>query len=364
MSLNESGISWTDGTLNSLYGCRECSVGCRLCYAVNRVYRQSTNPKRNTDGRLNKLVVQLKNDHQGDQEAKRRFTGVLLFEPGHLYAVLRDKEPKRVFVNEFSDLFFESLPMELILEHIRVFNVALWHQFQILTKRNQRLEEVNGAVLKEFGDWPVNVWLGVSVCSAAKTEMKRIDDLGKTAAGIKWVSFEPWISDLNTPLDRSIPDMQERLRRNRIAWVVVGGESGAKRDTNLMTLEDARFLINEAKAAGCRVHFKQLGTALALQLGVYSTDGEHRAKGGAADQWPADLNIDELPTTTKSTYMAPDRFSCLYRAGEWQQFGSHDSQGNGERTTESSLRDRLLMWFRSLRTGAARSTQLQSNWGN
>lgn len=40
MSLESSGISWTDGTLNSLYGCSTCFVGCRLCYAVNRVYRQ------------------------------------------------------------------------------------------------------------------------------------------------------------------------------------------------------------------------------------------------------------------------------------------------------------------------------------
>jgi protein gp37 len=46
MSLESSGISWTDGMLNSLYGCGACSVGCRLCYAVNRVYRHSRNAKR------------------------------------------------------------------------------------------------------------------------------------------------------------------------------------------------------------------------------------------------------------------------------------------------------------------------------
>jgi protein gp37 len=262
----------------------------------------------------------MENDHLGDPEIKRRFTGAVLFEPGHLYAVLRDKEPKRVFVNEFSDLFFESLPMELILEHFKVFNAAHWHQFQVLTKRDQRLAEVNDAVLAEFGQWPANVWQGVSVCNAAVTEMKRIDHLGKAAAAIKWVSFEPWISDMNTPLDESIPDLRERLSRNGIAWVVVGGESGAKQDTNLMTLEDARFLMCEAKAAGCQVHFKQLGAALAIRMGVYSTSGDHRAKGGAPDQWPADLNIVEWPAPTWSAYKAPDNFSYLYPEGEWQRF--------------------------------------------
>lgn len=77
MSLDSSGISWTDGTLNSLYGCTECSVGCRLCYAVGRAYRHSCNPKLNGDRRFDGLV---KNG---------RFTGKLLFDPRHLYAVLR-----------------------------------------------------------------------------------------------------------------------------------------------------------------------------------------------------------------------------------------------------------------------------------
>ena len=64
--------------------------------------------------------------------------------------------------------------MEVILEHVRVFRAASWHQFQILTKRGGRLAELNGAILAEFGAWPANVWQGVSVCSAADVEMKRI----------------------------------------------------------------------------------------------------------------------------------------------------------------------------------------------
>ena len=186
MSLNESGISWTDGTLNSLYGCWGCSVGCRLCYAVGRVYRHSQNSKVNADGRFSDLVVEVKNEP--DDDTKKRFTGAILFDPVHLYAVLNDSEPKRIFVNEFSDLFFEALPLDIILEHFRVFNAAPWHQFQVLTKRSKRLAEVNDAVLAEFGGWPCNVWQGVSVCNASERELGRIDHLGKTLAAIRWVS--------------------------------------------------------------------------------------------------------------------------------------------------------------------------------
>lgn len=309
MSLDSSGISWTDGTLNSLYGCSECSVGCRLCYAVKRVARHSRNSKINKDGRFSGLVN------------RGRFTGKLLFDPKHLYSVLKVREPKRIFVNEFSDLLHESLPMEVILEHIRVFRAASWHQFQVLTKRGERLAELNEAILREFGSWPMNLWQGVSVCSAADVEMKRIEELGATAAAIKWISFEPWVSDVNVPLRKSKPALRKLLRRHQIAWIVIGGESGSKDDTNLMTLDDARYLIQEGKAAKCRVHFKQLGTALAIQLGVYSTTGkgEHRSKGGNPDQWPHELKIREWPDFLQLPE-SKSNFSRTYDTSEWMRY--------------------------------------------
>jgi hypothetical protein len=120
---------------------------------------------------------------------------------------------------------------------------------------------------------------------------------GAADAALKWVSFEPWISDMNAPLRKTSPNLRRMLRKNKIAWTMVGGESGLRDDTNLMTLEDARNLLEESKAAGSKVHFKQLGTALAIQRGVYSTrgNGEHRAKGGNPEQWPEDLNTREWP---------------------------------------------------------------------
>ena len=227
MSLDGSGISWTEGTLNSLYGCRERSVGCRLCYAVGRVHRFSTNIKKvNADGRFDGLVK------ERVKEERRCFTGALLFDASHLYAVLDDRKPKKIFVNEFSDLFYETLPMAVILEHFKVFKAAHWHTYQVLTKRDERLAEVDEAVLAEFGRWPTNVWLGASVCSAAEREMNRIDRLGATRASLKWISFEPWISDVNCPLSESVPELRELLKKSQISWVVVGGESGAKDETN------------------------------------------------------------------------------------------------------------------------------------
>ncbi len=89
-----------------------------------------------------------------------------------------------------------------------------------------------------------------------------------------------------------------------------------------MTLDDARYLLAEGKAAGCRVHFKQLGTALAIRLGVYSASGtgEHRSKGGNPDQWPPDLNIREWPDAAPNTSMANVEFSPKFDSEKWLKF--------------------------------------------
>lgn len=312
MSLDGSGISWTEGTLNSLYGCRDCSTGCRLCYAVGNVYRQqSSRQRRNRDGRFDGLIQ--------IASGKKHFSGDVLFEPEHLYKVLKDSEPKRIFVNEFSDLFADKLPWSVIREHFRVFRAAAWEQFQCLTKRGQRLREVDSQIISEFGSWPENVWQGVSICTAADKELARMDALGATSAHIKWISFEPWISNSDQALSDAAPDLRERLMRNGIAWTVIGGESGSKQDTSLMTLEDARYLISESRAAGCKVHFKQLGTALAVRLGVYDTKLKHGKQGGNPDQWPEGLKIVEWPDVVSRDYEGPVQFEPRFDKG-WERF--------------------------------------------
>jgi len=163
---------------------------------VDRVHRHASNPKLNRDGRFTGLVDD------------GRFTNELLFDPKHLYSVLKDQDPKMIFVNEFSDLLHEALPMELMLEHVRVFKAACWHQFQVLTKRSQRLTELNDAILAEFAGWPENLWQRVSVCSAARIEMQRIEHLGATEAALEWIPFEPWVSDVNIPLHEAAPNLR------------------------------------------------------------------------------------------------------------------------------------------------------------
>jgi len=120
---------------------------------------------------------------------------------------LKWRKPCRIFVNSMSDLFHEDVPEEFIFKTFEVMRSAKQHQFQILTKRSQRLRKINSRL-----DWAENIWMGVSVEN--QDYAWRIDDLRATSAHHKFLSVEPLLGSLS---DVNIAGMD---------WVIVGGESG------------------------------------------------------------------------------------------------------------------------------------------
>jgi protein gp37 len=126
-----------------------------------------------------------------------------------LEAPLAWKKSQMIFVNSMSDLFHEDVPESFVTKVIDVMQRAWWHQFQILTKRSERLLELDSKLC-----WPNNVWMGVSVENTDCTF--RIDHLRQTRARTKFLSIEPLLGP--------IPSLDLR----GIQWVIVGGESGPK----------------------------------------------------------------------------------------------------------------------------------------
>jgi protein gp37 len=117
------------------------------------------------------------------------------------------RRPQTVFVNSMSDLFHDRIPDQYIERVFDVMRRADWHEFQVLTKRADRLEQL-GATL----EWSSNVWMGVSVESAQY--VSRIEHLRRTPARTKFLSVEPLLGPLPA------------LDLTGIDWVIVGGESG------------------------------------------------------------------------------------------------------------------------------------------
>jgi protein gp37 len=180
----KSSIEWTESTWNPSTGCDAISPGCENCYAERMSYRLKA---------------------MGQRKYRNGFK--LTTHPNTLNLPLRWKKPQRIFVNSMSDLFHDQVPIEYIQRVFSTMRRAHWHQFQVLTKRSGRLLALNEQI-----DWPSNVWMGVSVESAAYKS--RIDHLRRTDAVVKFLSLEPLIDDLGT------------LNLDNIDWVIVGGESG------------------------------------------------------------------------------------------------------------------------------------------
>jgi len=158
--------------------------------------------------------------------------------PQMLCLPLKWEKPQLIFVNSMSDLFHEKVPEEFIHKVFDVMGRADRHVFQVLTKRSARLAEVAPSL-----QWPRNVWMGVTVESQDFTF--RIDDLRKTSAAVKFVSFEPLIG----PVDN--------VKLKDIHWVIAGGESGS--GARPMRRSWATSLRDQCEASSVPFFFKQWG---------------------------------------------------------------------------------------------------------
>jgi protein gp37 len=151
---------------------------------------------------------------------------------------LKWKKPQTIFVNSMSDLFHKDVNDEFIVKTFDVMNRASWHTFQVLTKRAERLSSLSNRL-----SWGKNIWMGVSVESAAYKP--RIDFLRGTGAKIKFVSFEPLIDAVGS------------VDLSGIDWAIVGGESGPR--ARYMDAEWAFDLRDRCVEQKVAFFFKQWG---------------------------------------------------------------------------------------------------------
>jgi protein gp37 len=151
---------------------------------------------------------------------------------------LKWKSPQVIFVNSMSDLFHEKVPLDFIEKVFDTMNRAKWHRFQILTKRSTRLLE-----LSRYLPWAEHIWMGVSV----ETDkcVRRIDNLRKTGAHVKFLSLEPLLGPL------------PKLDLVGINWVIVGGESGP--GARLMLKKWVIGIRDQCLKSGVPFFFKQWG---------------------------------------------------------------------------------------------------------
>ncbi len=218
-----SSIEWTETTWNPVTGCTKISDGCKHCYAE----RMAT--------RLQAMGV----------EKYRKGFEITVHESA-LEEPLKWKKPRLVFVNSMSDLFHESVPAAFIESVFRIMNQASQHTFQVLTKRPDRVLQIDRTL-----NWTSNIWLGTSIES--KAWLDRLVKLKEANAHTKFLSLEPLLGPL--------PD----LNLAEIDWVIVGGESGP--GARPMKAEWVRDIRDQCLGSGVPFFFKQWGGVFKKQTG-------------------------------------------------------------------------------------------------
>lgn len=354
-------IEWTDCTWNCVRGCSRVSQGCTNCYA-EKVAGRFSGPGLAYEGLARMKAV---SHHEAGAERRvrleGRWTGEVRMVPEHLADPLRWKRPRRIFVNSMSDLFHEKLSNEDIAAVFGVMAAAPQHTFQVLTKRAERMREwfdwaqyaggearntaaemcrsaamdriehrdaegraLPGPTRALFGyddRWPLpNVHLGVSV--EDEPNARRIHDLLRTPAAVRFVSYEPALGEVDWPKyirPKAIVDGYRKVQAGMdyysrcgptpahlaapgVDWVIVGGESGP--GARPFDVAWARSVVQQCKAAGVPAFCKQMGSRpydgeAAEPTGNFRTHEGRRQfemkasflelrskKGGDPSEWP------------------------------------------------------------------------------
>ena len=231
----QSSIEWTEATWNPVTGCLKVSPGCRHCYAERMALRLQA---------------------MGQANYRNGFRVTL--HPAVVALPLRWKRAQMVFVNSMSDLFHREVPLAFIQEIFATMHRANWHRYQILTKRADRLAELDPDL-----PWAPHIWQGVTV--EHPDYAGRIEILRNTGAFVKFLSLEPLLAPM------------PRLKMNGIDWVIVGGESGP--GARPMKEDWVRDIRDQCLNAGVAFYFKQWG-------GVFKKRAGRLLEGRTWDQMP------------------------------------------------------------------------------
>lgn len=293
-----SGIEWTDHTINFWWGCSKVSPACANCYAETR--DKQFHPA-HLDGNHGLPLVA---SHWGPNAPR-----LLRVEAARWEALRYEKRAVatgsrfRVFTNSMSDFFEDRRDLDLArLEALDTIRLTPHLDWLLLTKRPEKIMDLlcaaedmawHGRSVEDdphLGHWvsgwlngkpPANVWLGTTVEDQERAD-QRIPALLQVPAAVRFLSCEPllgpvdlnpltchdcgghevswgdpgsqpWCSECDSEMGNS-----GWLEPDGIHWVIAGGESGPH--ARPMHPDWARGLRDQCAEAGVPFLFKQWGS--------------------------------------------------------------------------------------------------------
>lgn len=312
-------IQWTESTWNPVVGCSKKSAGCQKCYAINQAYRMAAMAEGlEAKGKNSGSIGAYKGltEKRGD---RIEWTGIVRFVPEALEIPLKRKKSTVYFVNSMSDLGHQLVEDEWLDQIFAVMALTPQHQYQILTKRPNRLFEYIRDYTKEQ--------IRIAACSLSENEIPEdLSVLPNVRIGIsaenqkEWnerspylnaiaqmgwktmVSFEPLLEAIAIE-DFDIYAAQDAgfdsVGLNALffgtdyledCWGIIGGESGnGAREHHC---EWSESLLTQFESAGITPFEKQLGSNAFYKGDRLKTKDK---KGGDIAEFPPSLQVRGFP---------------------------------------------------------------------
>lgn len=253
-------IQWAHHTFNAWIGCEKISEACKFCYAEKYAERWSIAKWGKNGTRYKTVQANWNKLIRWNKQAQK------------------DGVRRRVFCFSLSDIMEDSplIPQEWREEFYKIVKQCTWLDFLFLTKRPENYFRFLPA---DWGDGYDNVWLGTSIENQRRYD-ERYKFLQTIKAKVKFFSMEPMLEYVQMHWK---PD-----------WVIIGGESGFKKDCRELDLRSVKLTVALLRSAGVKVFFKQLGVIVASKLKLNDD------KGGNFEEYPEHLEwlqVREVPNS-------------------------------------------------------------------
>lgn len=243
--MEKTKIDWCDSTWNPITGCLH---GCEYCYARGITKRFGHNlPDMSYYASMHKGLHMLDNQIDGTNYP-------FGFEPTfHAYRLeqYKNKKARKIFVCSMADMFGEWVPDEWIKDIFDVCLDAPQHTYLFLTKNPQRYLDL---LDKDILPCEKNMWYGASATNENQLDCA-IEIFGLFPWNVTtFLSIEPLLEDM-TGFDSWEAGID--ADGSYVDWVIIGAESGNRKDKVVPKKEWVEDIYTDCKKAGVAVFMKE-----------------------------------------------------------------------------------------------------------